>query len=157
MREILFRGFSSSEVFYGHLFTEMLPSGALYAAIVKKIDGHYRNVVVDEKTVGQFTGLTDCNGVKIFENDIIIQHAEWNETSYFGNGESECDSFEVEFIGVVSITASKGVVINSVKKMDMIIGGGWVRHPHSINVRGARSRVIGNIHQNPELLERTHA
>lgn len=72
MRDILFRGLASDCRFvYGHLFTEELPSGQTYAAIVKQIDNEWRNVVVDEKTVGQLTGKKDENGVDIYVGDLF--------------------------------------------------------------------------------------
>lgn len=37
---------------------------------------------VDRKSVGQFTGLTDRNGKKVFEGDIIKYHGEYYAIRY---------------------------------------------------------------------------
>lgn len=74
MREILFRGkrAENDEWVFGdlrHIFY-----GECYPHIVDNSNGLNNSVCgleVDPATVGQFTGLTDRNGVKIFEGDIV--------------------------------------------------------------------------------------
>ena len=79
---------------------------------------------VDPKTVGQFTGLTDKNGKKIFEGDVVkIQIADGS----FRNA---------------SIDFRNGYFTNS---LSTYLGGLVVIAPDC--------EVIGNIHDNPELLE----
>lgn len=74
MREILFRGkrAENDEWVFGdlrHIFY-----GECYPHIVDNSNGLNNSVCglqVDPATVGQFIGLTDRNGVKIFEGDIV--------------------------------------------------------------------------------------
>lgn len=90
--------------------------------------------VIDPKTVGQYTGLKDKNGVKIFEGDIV--RAESSAKTVIG---------VVEYIawhGAWMITPTKGSPT-----------------PHAINLMAhGRTKdriytVVGNIYDNPELLE----
>lgn len=78
------------------------------------------------ETVGQYTGLKDENGVKIFEGDVVDIIP------------------EIEEIGVIEWADGEAVF--------MINGDGWCAtfdnyYPYDVE-------VIGNIHDNPELVER---
>lgn len=83
---------------------------------------------VDPATVGQFTGLVDKNGRRIFEGDVVCDR--------FGRGPAV-----VEFC--VDDVASCGCCYPS------FAGSGFKAYECNLT----ESEVIGNIRDNPELLE----
>lgn len=82
-------------------------------------------VEVIPETVGRFTGLTDRNGTKIFEGDIVKMNS---GKRYIGIVEYWEDSFRV--------------ASHKIKYFDFV----------SMAADGF-GEVIGNVHDNPELLE----
>jgi uncharacterized phage protein (TIGR01671 family) len=129
MREILFRGKrkDTGEWLQGDLIHSQYKLGDTCV-------GQYGNTVgihqVDPETVGQFTGLIDKNGKKIFEGDIIKIPDDYDE---FGINAGEV--YEVYFAF-----------------------GGFRLKPKRSNAKGfwleddKTVEIIGNIHDNPELL-----
>lgn len=135
MREIIFRGKSEYD-------GEWIHGGALhqtdnYGDEVDRwfiIDGTdtYDNDIgepirVIPETIGQYTGLTDKNGVKIFEGD-IVQYS----------GEKHIVVFETR-----GKTGYFGI------KIDRLETWGFC-----LSVPTGLMEVIGNIHDNPELTKR---
>jgi len=129
MREILFRGKrqDNGEWIEG-LLMAFSPRTAVAQIGTFTEFAHYvrcdRSLGVDPSTVGQYTGLKDNNGQKIFEGDVVDILTENDE------------------IGVVAYEDG-GFLVNA---------DGFCVDFH-FNINGRDLEVIGNIHDNPELLE----
>lgn len=126
MREILFRGKNSGgEWEYGvPVFTGLNNE----LAFMKQMYSYDHQVI--PKTVGQFTGLTDKNGIKIFEGDIV-----------------RCISRTDMANMVVIFEEGEFRMVLCEKYKEYIPGCGFYA------IRCFDKEVIGNIHDNPELLE----
>lgn len=136
MREILFRGKrkSDGEWIDGYYvqtndFLDVRKLNLIFEA--NSVNYPHSEIVgtheVDSETIGQYTGLTDKNGVKIFEGDIVWFDGGWEE--YGGN------TFEVVFTnGCFYLGRNPDTVCFLLKAYIE-----W-------------AEVIGNIYDNPELL-----
>lgn len=88
MRDIIFRGkrLDNGEWEYGDLL--QYDDGSVCIGVHSKNytddgfnSGQYRRIaLVDEDTVGQYTGMKDKNGKKIFERDIMSLVTEFGDT-----------------------------------------------------------------------------
>lgn len=96
------------------------------------------NYLIDEDTICQYTGLTDMNGKKIWEGDIIKYHfGEVYAPVKFGEYQSCFDSTSTSHVGFYVDWDEK----HDVRK-DL---GYWIKL--------VDAEVVGNIFDNPELLE----
>ena len=124
MREILFRGkrTDNGTWAYGYLFCIWERT---YLCWGTTNDVPNMKEVLPE-TVGQFTGLTDKNGVKIFEGDIVRY----------------CDTIHQVVFEQRNTTAYFGLVYSEIETIPF---------GHYQDLK--QIEVIGNIHDNPELLK----
>lgn len=144
MREILFRG----KPYNSGLCYQHCPNGWMYGFYAKKGGASYitevgkyasgkpyfLDSIVDPETVGQFTGMTDKSGKKIFEGDIVS----------IGGHIATVDGLYL----VIYDTANHCWALKRRSEY----------HHHyftfsDLNGFADTSSVVGNIHDNPELLE----
>ena len=131
MREILFRGkeAETGKWIYGWVFGEKAKSIIeLDKGYIGKegVESYYTSVVIPE-TVGQYTGLDDKNGVRIFEGDINVFKTVYSTGRHVG---------EIRYYNECK-PISRGRHLN----VDLA------------ETNKSNLEVIGNIHDNPELME----
>lgn len=133
MREILFRGKSvyNEEWFYGDLLTH---EDVTQDSIEIRDYINRRQSPVFRDTVGQYTGFTDENGTKIFEGDIL---------KVLGGPQNVHGGFFGEVRFDVHDQATCLYAPGTSKHIDDF--GNYGREDYV--------EVIGNLYDNPELLE----
>lgn len=136
MREILFRGKreDTNEWVYEYLSKSRNVMGKLQICIDYEENGVMCSSLVFCDTVGQYTGLTDKNGKKIFEGD-IAQFKRF-EDSYVGKIVFNQNTAGFEFWWNITVGAY----------------GEKATHKANLSVCD-EIEIIGNIYDNPELLE----
>ena len=95
--------------------------------ITNEDDGEHYFPISDLSSLGQYTGLKDKNGVKIFEGDIVIIGEKLKAKVIYYDGAFRMQS---EFSPTPTDTTDMGYMM-----------------------REFSVRVIGNIHDNPELMK----
>lgn len=137
-REILFRGkvldnaeFRASEWIQGIFIPHSDKYGYMILPYADNSGEYIKDYFhpVDLETVGEFTGLVDKHGNKIFEGDIV--ECSWGGLGFVEYGHESCSCCEQVFGW--GLTDKHGYVVS------------W-----GIDVKG---EVIGNLTDNPELLK----
>ena len=127
MREILFRGkrLDNGDWVYGY-YVHIGPVSCQRAYIIPEYASSLYVNEVDPSTVGQYTGLKDKNGKKVFEGDIIRKTNKGRHPEIFIANIRTCfyTNEEVYYSPFDHFTES------------------------------CEYEIIGNIHDNPELLEK---
>lgn len=151
MREILFRAkainrikgreyrtsYKNGDWVYG-LVTEMYDDRfPNLPATMRNTDG-VSNIDVDYKSIGQYTGLDDKKGKKIFEGDIVTyEDAEADYEGYHDNVFINCGKVEILAWDGIQFTNRQTVDMDDLYESDIMVN----------------CEIIGNIYDNPELLE----
>ena len=119
----------------------------------------------EPESIGQYTGLTDKNGKKIFEGDIVRYYHHKKslvpvtditpEEDHYGRDEESGLPLAyrttkiIRYKGHVELDPILGMTINLKNRCE------WWRNLNyeDDSINSDRLEVIGNIHDNPELLE----
>ena len=135
MREILFRGkrTDNGEWIYGDLMQNV--DCIKIREQEKDVKHIAKSFEIDLETVGQYTDLTDKNGKRIFEGDIVAQN-------WYDYDEPRDDSFGK----VVFCEYDCSFSVMDVNKDGFMPLGRCGSYHWEVE-------VIGNIHDNPELLK----
>lgn len=158
MREILFRGkrvFSQkfvegSLIRYGEYCCILPQEGVLHPMDEPYLDPEYGTFdgkadPVDPETVGQFTGLKDKNGKRIFEGDLLRlpPKDEWEKSNFA--------AFEVFWHDNDACDQHIGWQIDLLHFQGALCGLDY--YPIRFIPKWAnRMEIIGNIYDNPELI-----
>lgn len=151
MREILFRGKAVNRD-NGYRRTEYKNGDWVYGLLTRPYDERFEElpaemtntlgisgIEVDHESVGQYTGLTDKSGTKIFEGDIVKCTATNVDCAFtavvlFGNPNGEYN-WGFQLMRISGANANTDILL-------------WV----DMEETGAFIEVIGNIYDNPELI-----
>jgi uncharacterized phage protein (TIGR01671 family) len=127
----------TGEWWYGNLSIKIrkLSNGKILKTYtISEIEYNSSRSGIVPETIGEFTGLTDKNGKEIYEGDIVVTSVS------IGDVQFDCGVFGIERLHN--------------KESRSMVGGWGQRH----NLRGLDDsiiddiEVVGNIHDNPELL-----
>ena len=125
MREILFRGKKCDEWFEGCLLYDEENNKAFIAEYFEDESAYLREVIPE--TIGQYTGVTDRKGKKIFEGDIVYEYNVLGKRS------------DKKYV----VTWEDIFVRWSIAECHGMYGSEHI----------AFYEIIGNVHDNPELLK----
>jgi len=159
MREIKFRGktINGNEWIYGPTISQ--------GTIKRKANKWFMEVAENKweglqpNTLGQYTGLKDKNGKEIYEGDILRVEEFWNESGPIEKSEEFYEVFDLEDIKgekqreyTTPVSWEDGAFVISVNQKgdtDLSALFGDMRLSFPIFI----FEVIGNIYDNPELVE----
>ena len=133
-REILFSAKCSGVWRYGsYVHFDKKPTHNCYNCnykdfiVTNEDDGEHYYPIIELSSVGQYTGLKDCNGKEIYEGDIVLIGEKLKAKVIYYDGAFRMQS---EFSPTPIDTTDMGYMM-----------------------REFSVRVIGNIHDNPEMMK----
>ena len=133
MREILFRGKDIRGNWYIGLLAHV--GNAWYISNKAGIATAFEAI---PNTIGQYTGLTDMNGKKIFEGDIVTyEDAEADRDGYYDNVFLNRGEVRISAWDGICFTNKQTIGISDLYESEIMVD----------------CEIIGNIHDNPELLK----
>lgn len=135
MRKIKFRGKSlkNKKWVYGDLMSNICGTRIVRYKETddgKSLRADWGYVDVEPDTVGQFTGLTDCNGKEIYEGDILVYGGQYKNVVEFKHGMFGYTLMDGWFVGY----------------------GGNTNFTFDPLDKSKEHEVIGNVFDNPELI-----
>lgn len=130
MREITFRGYSKE---WGWVYGDYQEPYGIYPPQIFPRKGtvdydEFEGIVVIHETVGQYTGLTDNNGVKIFEGDLCLCNRNINDRF-------DKTVFEIKYDEIIGFYGESKTE-NTISADEFFM-----------------CEIVGNVFDNPELLE----
>ncbi|HHA9190118.1 TPA: YopX family protein, partial [Streptococcus pneumoniae] len=116
----------------------------------------YITAYPDEIELMQSTGLFDRNGKEIFEGDILKFNDEWNEYCHEGYVDGSVEG--VNYVEVVrsEICFEFGKTKYPDSSLFILMEDEQLNFKDFIKSEDFEFEIIGNIYENPELLEVTH-
>lgn len=127
--------------------------------VYEKYDYGYETCIRDITNAVEvlfFTGLKDKNGKEIYEGNVIKQEytaiikTDYDPVSY---GLIDQETEEGHHIGEVVIIASKGVCMRKPLRYSLEDDKTEISNQYK-NVAGYRCEVIGNVYDNPDLIQK---
>ena len=147
-REILFRGKrkDNGNWIEGYFVLLAINDGLKHAIYTGTDEGRFILFEVIPDTVGQFTGLCDKNGKKIFEGDIV-------KVTYIEQRQYQGVSYQDEHSCVEEVIYNEKSACFMLKIMCEDVPLYRPLHNFGSLANIKELEVIGNIYDNPELLE----